>query len=395
MKAVKVTDKVYWVGVQNPKLRVFDVIMETRWGTSYNSYLIRGSKKTALVDAVKTAFSEEQIERIRDVCDPASIDYIICNHTEPDHSGSLTRLLDIAPQARVVCSKPASIFLKDITNREIDYMVVEDGYELDLGDVNIRFLSVPFLHWPDSIFTYVESEKFLSSGDVFGFHFAAENVFDDLTPLTDEMVESQKYYYDVIMSPFAPFVRSAVDKIKDLDIKIIGPSHGPVLRTNPMQSVENYRKWAQPVVNDPKKVFVGYVSCYGYTQQLGEQIYNEVKAAGYDAEIADISQIGTDAAVDKIQCADAFAIGSPTLNRDVLEPVWNVLTALCPMIVKGKKAAVFGSYGWSGEAGKYMDQRLKNLDVNVVAIATAKLKPSDAELAAAKEAGAKLAGSIG
>jgi flavorubredoxin len=394
MKAVKVTDKIDWVGVQNPELRFFDVIMETRWGTSYNSYLIKGSKKTALVDAVKTAFADEQIKRIRSVCDPASIDYIICNHTEPDHSGSLTRLLDIAPKARVVCSKAASIFLKDITNREIEYMVVEDGYELDLGDVNIRFLSVPFLHWPDSIFTYVESEKFLSSGDVFGFHFSAEKIFDDETPLTAEMAESQKYYYDVIMSPFAPYVLKAVDKVRDLSIKIIGPSHGPVLRTDPLKAVENYRAWAQPVINDPKKVFVGYVSCYGYTRQLGEQIYNAVRAAGFDAEIADISAIGAKKAAEKIQCADAFAIGSPTLNRDILKPAWHVLTALCPMIVKGKKAVVFGSYGWSGEAPKYMDQRLKNLDVNVVAIATAKLKPNDAELASAKEAGVKLAESI-
>ncbi len=395
MKAVKVTDKIYWVGVQNPKLRVFDVIMETRWGTSYNSYLIRGSKKTALVDAVKDSFGDEQLGRIRDVCDPATIDYIICNHTEPDHSGSLARLLDLAPNAKVVCSKPASVFLKEITNRTLDYIIVDDGHELDLGDLNIRFFSVPFLHWPDSIFTYVESEKFLSSGDVFGFHFSAENIFDDKTPLTDEMVESQKYYYDVIMSPFSPYVLRAVDKIKDLDIKIIGPSHGPVLRTDPQKSVENYRKWAQPAVNDPKKVFVGYVSCYGYTKQLGETIAEQLKGAGLDVELADISEIGVQAAVQKIERADAFAIGSPTLNRDVLEPVWNVLTALCPITVKGKKAVVFGSYGWSGEASKYMGQRLSNLDVKVVATSTAKLKPSDAELSGAAEAGKALAESIG
>jgi len=394
MKAVKVTDKIYWVGVQNPKLRVFDVIMETKWGTSYNSYLIKGTKKTALVDAVKDSFGEEQLERIRDICDPASIDYIICNHTEPDHSGSLTALLDVAPGARVVCSKPASIFLKEITNRDIDFIVVEDGYELDLGEATIRFYSVPFLHWPDSIFTYVESEKFLSSGDVFGFHFSAENVFDDLTPLTAEMVESQKYYYDVIMSPFAPYVLDAVDKIKDLDIKIIGPSHGPVLRTDPRAAVERYRVWAQPVVNNPKKIFIGYVSCYGYTRQLGERILNAARAAGYDAEMADISEIGAEQAADRIHCADAFAIGSPTLNRDALAPVWNVMTSLCPMIVKGKKALVFGSYGWSGEASKYMEQRLKNLGVNVVAVATAKLKPSKSELAAADEAGKTLAQAI-
>ncbi|MEI6100307.1 MAG: FprA family A-type flavoprotein [Eubacteriales bacterium] len=390
MKAIQVTDKVFWVGVQNPDLRVFDVIMRTNWGTSYNSYLVKGSKKIAVIDAVKDAFGEEQIDRIKDVCDPAKIDYIICNHTEPDHSGSLTRLLDLAPGAKVVCSKSASIFLKDITNRDLNYIIAEDGLELDLGDVNLRFISAPFLHWPDSIFTYVESEQFLSTGDVFGFHFSAENLFDDLTPLTDDMIESQKYYYDVIMSPFAPYVLKAVDKIKGLRIKIIGPSHGPVLRTDPLEAVRRYREWSQPVKNDPKKVFIGYISCYGYTKQLAHQIYDAVIKAGLCAELADISDIGPGEAIEKINSADAFAIGSPTLNRDALKPAWDVLCGLCPFIVKGKKAVVFGSYGWSGEAARYMEQRLKNLDVQVVASATAKLKPNEAELAAATQAGTTL-----
>lgn len=394
MKAVKVTDKIYWVGVQNPDLRVFDVIMKTNWGTSYNSYLIRGSKKTALIDAVKDSFGEEQLCRINGVCDPAGIDYIICNHTEPDHSGSLARLLDTAPGAKVVCSRPASIFLKEIVNRDMDFIIAEDGLEIDLGGLTLRFISAPFLHWPDSIFTYVKEEEFLSTGDVFGFHFSAENVFDDLTPLTGEMIESQKYYYDVIMSPFAPYVLKAADKIKDLKIKIIGPSHGPVLRSDPWEAVERYCKWARPVINDPKKVFIGYVSCYGYTKQLAQKICEAAQAAGFTVELADISDIGAQAAAERIQASDAFAIGSPTLNRDVLKPAWDVLTSLCPMIVKGKKAVVFGSFGWSGEAAKYMEQRLKNLEVNVVASATAKLKPSEKELDAAREAGRILAESI-
>ncbi len=394
MKAVKVTDKVYWVGVQNPDLRVFDVIMRTDWGTSYNSYLIRGSGKTALIDAVKDAFGEEQLARIKDVCDPATIDYIICNHTEPDHSGSLARLLDTAPGAKVVCSKPASVFLKEIVNRELDFIIAEDGMEIDLGGLTLRFISAPFLHWPDSIFTYVKEEEFISTGDVFGFHFSADNIFDDLTPLTGEMIESQKYYYDVIMSPFAPYVLKAVDKIKDLPIKIIGPSHGPVLRAEPWAAVRRYKEWAQPVVNDPKKLFICYVSCYGYTKQLAQKIYESAQAAGLSVELADISEIGAESAAERIHAADAFAIGSPTLNRDALKPAWDVLTSLCPMIVKGKKAVVFGSFGWSGEAAKYMEQRLKNLEVNVVASATAKLKPNEKELENAKEAGRILAEAI-
>jgi flavorubredoxin len=196
---VEITKGIYWVGAQNPDLRVFDVIMRTEWGTSYNSYLVKGTEKTALIDSVKEQFSDEQVERISKVCDVKSIDYIICNHTEPDHSGALWKLLELAPGATVLCSKPASVFLRSIMNRDFSCRVVTDGDTLELGGKTLKFISAPFLHWPDSIFTYVTEDAVLFSGDVFGFHFSAENVFDDLTPLSDEMLKSQKYYFDVIM----------------------------------------------------------------------------------------------------------------------------------------------------------------------------------------------------
>ncbi|MEG0914789.1 MAG: FprA family A-type flavoprotein, partial [Christensenellaceae bacterium] len=268
MTPTKLKDNIWWVGVQDPELRTFDVIMSTQWGTSYNSYLIRGSEKIAVVDAVKEAFCEEQLSRIREVCDPKEIDYIICNHTEPDHSGSLKRLMDAAPNAVIVCSRPAKTFIKEITNRDFECIIAGDGVSLDLGDKTIDFISAPYLHWPDSIFTYVKEDAFLSTGDVFGFHFSAKNIFDDLTQLDANMIESQKYYFDVIMAPFKPYALEAIEKIRNLKISIIGPSHGPVLRGDPWGAVKRYEKWAQPTINDPKKIYIGYVSCYGYTAKL-------------------------------------------------------------------------------------------------------------------------------
>ncbi len=171
MPAVEITKDVYWVGVQNPGLRVFDVIMRTEWGTSYNSYLIRGAAATALVDTVKEGFSDEFIKKISGVCDVSSIRYIVCNHTEPDHSGSLAKLLKLAPDAVVLCSRPASVFLRSIMNRDFECRTVGDGDSVDLGGKTLKFISAPFLHWPDSMFTYVPEDALLLSGDVFGFHF--------------------------------------------------------------------------------------------------------------------------------------------------------------------------------------------------------------------------------
>ncbi len=389
MLPVEITKGVYWVGVLHPGLRVFDVIMHTRWGTSYNSYLVKGSEKIAVIDTVKDGFSDEHIEKISGACDASSIDYIICNHTEPDHSGGLLKLLKMAPNAVVVCTKPASVFLGNILNDKFECKVVEDGNTLELGGKTLKFISVPFLHWPDSMFTYITEDAILLTGDMFGFHFSAEHIFDDLTPLTNEMAEAQKYYFDVIMGPFKPQVLDAVKKTRALHIDVIGPSHGPVLRKDPWAAVDRYEQWALDglAVNDPKKVYIGYVSCYGFTGQLAQRIAQAVADAGYDVEIEDVSAADAAQCAAKIHAADAFAIGSPTVNRDAMKPVWDVLTSLSVLIVQGKAAAVFGSFGWSGESIKYMSERLRALGAEVVGTCSAKLQPDDKELAEADKLG--------
>lgn len=392
MSATEIVKGISWVGVRNPDLRVFDVIMRTEWGTSYNSYLIQGTEKTALVDTVKEGFTDDFIANISELCDVSKIDYIISNHTEPDHSGALKKLLELAPDAKVLCSKPASVFLKNILNTKFDCDVVADGDTLELGGKTLRFISAPFLHWPDSIFTYVVEDAVLLSGDVFGFHFSAKEVFDDLTPLSKEMIESQKYYFDVIMGPFKNYVLDAVKKVRGLHIDVIGPSHGPVLRAAPWDAVDRYETWASDILekNEVKKVYIGYVSCYGYTKMLGEAIAEVVKEAGFNVEIEDVSLVDPGVSAAKIHKADAFAIGSPTLNRDVLKPVWDVLTSISTFIVKGKAAAVFGSFGWSGESVKYISERLRSVGADIVGTCSAKLKPDEGELNEAKKVGKEL-----
>lgn len=247
------------------------------------------------------------------------------------------------------------------------------------------------------MFTYVVEDAVLLTGDVFGFHFAAEKVFDDLTPLTEQMIESQKYYFDVIMGPFKNYVLKAVEKVRGLHIDIIGPSHGPVLRSAPWDAVDRYEQWAGDIldVNEVKKVYIGFVSCYGYTKMLAEAIGEVTKSAGYDVEIEDISLVEPSVSAAKIHACDAFAIGSPTLNRDALKPVWDVLTSISTYIVKGKIAAVFGTFGWSGESVKYINERLRCVGADVVGTCSAKLKPDEKELAEARKLGQAICDALG
>ena len=201
-KPVKIADGIHWVGALNPQLRRFDVVMETKFGTSYNSYLVQGEKKVALIDSVKDGFLSQSEALIRQLIDPAKIDYIIVQHTEPDHSGSIAQMLRLAPNARILCSKPASLYLPYIANVPLPLEPVKDGDTLDLGGRTLRFIQAPFLHWPDTMFTYDEKAGALFTCDAFGFHFAAEHILESRTDESFE--EARRYYYDCIMSPLCP-----------------------------------------------------------------------------------------------------------------------------------------------------------------------------------------------
>ncbi|MFZ5644507.1 MAG: FprA family A-type flavoprotein [Bacillota bacterium] len=363
MKAVSIKDGVYWVGAKNPDLRVFDIVMRTDNGTTYNSYLVKG-EKAALVETVKRGFEEELISRVESIMPLEEIEYIIMNHTEPDHSGSLGYLLKRMPRARVVASKVALKFLREMVNYDFPQMAVTGGGQIDLGDGKIlNFISAPFLHWPDSMFTYLPSERVLFTCDVFGCHYCGKDIFNDLT---GDMDEAFRYYYDVIMSPFANYVTDAINKIEPLDFDTIAPSHGPVLRKNIMSYVEKYRMWASGSVRSGSgKVLVAYVSAYGNTKLLAEEISGGINETGLEAQMIDISTVSPGEVAGMVNAADGFLVGSPTLNRDAVYPVWDMLARVSPVINQGKPAAAFGSYGWSGEAVKMIEQRLSGLQFKV------------------------------
>jgi NADH oxidase (H2O-forming) len=186
----KITDRVTYIGVKDEKLRKFDIIFDTKYGTTYNSYLIKGSDKTVIIDTVKDVFLEEYLNNIEEVTTFDKIDYIVLNHAEPDHSGSLEKVLEKAVNAKVVCSRPASMMVAELVNRQLEYIIVGTGDSLDLGDISLEFVNTPYLHWPETMFTYLKAEKVLFPCDFFGSHYGEDTV--DYSISKEEMWDQQE-----------------------------------------------------------------------------------------------------------------------------------------------------------------------------------------------------------
>ncbi len=362
-RVLNLTPDVKWIGILDRDIRVFDIVMSTEHGSTYNSYFINAAKKT-VVDTAKEKFSQTYINKLKQVTDPAEISYIILSHTEPDHSGSLRQLLDLAPQAVLVGSGNAIRYVSDIVNRPFKSLVVKDGDSLDLGNKTLKFIAAPNLHWPDTIFTWLEEDRILFTCDAFGAHYCAEEIFDDLT---DDFEKDFRYYFDVILKPYSKFMIRAIEKIRPLDISIIATGHGPVLRKNWKRIVDTTEKLATEYLkltsaSEGKRLLITYVSAYGYTAKMAELI---ARGAGTVKNVTvDVMDIETASSGDldsKLIVADGILVGSPTINQNTLLPVYKLVAMINPLRDKGKLAGSFGSYGWSGEAPSLIAGMLKNL----------------------------------
>ena len=363
---LKISDDVSWIGVLDHELVTFDVVMETKHGTTYNSYFIDAEKK-AVIETVKASFWPQYKEKLLSLCDPSEIDYIIFNHTEPDHSGSLAQLLELAPNATVVGSGQALTYLGEMTGLNFKSMKVKDGDVIDLGNRSLKVIGAPNLHWPDSIYTYLEEEGLLFTCDSFGAHFANEKMWDDEV---GDYQEAFDYYFDVILKPFSKFLLKAIDKIKTLPLDMICPGHGPILRSTWKAKIERSAAMATRYMEETSKknrVLLAYVSAYGFTKEMARHIEaGLLKSGNVEVELVDIENI---LAGDLEQClvrADALLVGSPTINQNTLLPVYRLFAVINPIRDKGKPAAAFGSFGWSGEAVGLIEDYLGKLKLNVV-----------------------------
>ncbi len=383
--AIEIASEIHWIGALDPNLRTFDIILKTANGTTYNAYCVRGQQGVIVIDTVKASHADEFFTRLEQVAHYEEIQAIVLNHLEPDHSGALPELMRRAPQAPVYISHQAQMMLKGIIkNNPLEYIPVDTGDTIDLGERTLRFLHTPFLHWPDTQCTYLEKEGILFSGDVFGCHFCDARLFNDQV---DNFQFAFEYYYAHIMRPFREHILEALSLIEPLPLNLIAPAHGPVLRNAPRSYVQRYRQLVAPLLahkatEQEKTLLIFYISAYGNTARMaqairdGAETIKEVRVSLHDLQDSNISSL-----VDLIEEADGMVFGSPTINGDAVKPVWDLLSSLALVKVRGKLGAAFGSYGWTGEAVSLIEDRLRGLKIRVpIQGVRIKLVPTDAEL---------------
>ena len=361
MDGLKIKDNIYWVGALDPEMRIFDLIFKTENGTTYNSYLIKG-EKTALIDTVKKPFTAEFLSRLRTQIDLRDLDYIIVSHTEPDHSGALSELLKYACNAKIIASKAGGHLLKNILNIPFDVTTTDKCPDLELGTCRLKFIPAPYLHWPDTVFTYLDKERILFTCDAFGAHYCDERMFDDLVGDFDPNFH---YYYDSIMRPFKPNILKTIEKIEQLDIDIIATAHGPIIRKNPRKYIESYRSWSHVQTDTKKNVLILFASIYGSTKKMAEAIAIGVSEEGVNVKLLDVNDTDPQFIRDAIEKANGIIVGAPTIVGDAPRPIWDALTLLSSVNLKIKLGSAFGSYGWSGEAAKMVEDRLSGLHIKL------------------------------
>ncbi|MCZ7399305.1 MAG: FprA family A-type flavoprotein [Candidatus Methanoperedens sp.] len=396
MTKIELTNGVYWVGVVDWNLRDFHGYTTPRGGT-YNAYLIVDDK-IALVDTVKHGFAGEMIERIKEIIDPSKIDYIVSNHVEMDHSGSLPEIMKIATNAQVIATEKGKEGLLRHYRTNWNFRTVKTGDELTLGKKTLFFITAPMLHWPDSMFTYLKEDKILLSNDGFGQHLASSFRFDeDLCSLLGYecdtvMDEAAKYYANILM-PFAGIILKKIEELQKLgiEIKMVAPSHG-MIWTNPGKIIDAYLKWAQGI--SKQKVLVIYDTMWNSTETMANEILRGVADSGVEAALFHLRKNEWSEIVKEVLEAKAVIIGSPTLNNGMFPTVGGFLTYLMGLRPKNKLWATFGSYGWAGGAVKAVNEKLKSAGFEPVESLEVNFRPDEQDLAKCYALGQKIASMV-
>lgn len=390
MDIVKIKDNLHWIGSVDKDLRIFDVVMETKFGTSYNSYLLETSEGAVIFETVKEKFVDEYIEKIKKITDINNVKYIVLQHTEPDHAGGLFKLMELLPDVTVIGSRIALGYLSEITNAPFTGMVVKDNDELVMGDTKLKFINAPFLHWPDTIYTYIEQDKFLFTCDSFGAHYGSDELFVSKILGKDALDYdfALRKYFDDILSPFKKHLNLALDKIKDLDIDYILPGHGPVLDTFIQERIAEYYDLAQyeEIKND---VVLVYASSYGYTKEMAgvvrdHLIKNGLRVHEFEIDSSNFVEMKP-LILKKIEASSGIMIGSTTINSDAVPIISELLINLNPIVHNRKVAGVFGSFGWSGEGVTNVDERFRQLKYKKVDPYKWRFKPNQEDYVGIEE----------
>ncbi len=387
----KISDKVYWVGVVDWGLRHFHGHeLSTHRGSTYNAYLIR-DEKTVLVDTVWEPFAGEFIENLREVCDPSEIDVIVANHSEIDHSGGLPALMRCCPDAEVIVSPRGEDSFPGHFHEDWNLRPVKTGDRLDVGEGELIFVEAPMLHWPDSMFTYYTGANLLMPNDAFGQHYATAYRFNDQVDQAELYDEALKYYAN-ILTPFSPQVLKKIDELLSLElpVDVIAPSHGVIWRDEPMQIVETYRKWASQEP-EPRAVIL-FDTMWHATRRMAEAIGDGLAAEGVDHKVLHMSATDRNDALVEVFRSRAIVVGSPTLNNGLLPTISPILIDLKGLRFRNKIGAAFGSYGWSGESVKVIEQIFEDCRIPLVREGIrAKWQPTADDLEACRAFGREIA----
>ena len=389
----KINERITWVGKIDWELKKFHgEEYSTHRGSSYNSYLIQ-DEKVALIDTVWQPFDEEFVKNLKKVIDLKKIDYIIANHAEVDHSGGLPELMKEIPGTPIYCTANGVKSLKGHYHQDWNFQVVKTGDTLDLGAGKLVFIEAPMLHWPDSMFEYYTKDEILFSNDAFGQHYASEFMYNDLVDQAELYQEAIKYYAN-ILTPFSPLVGKKIEEVLGLGVPVqmICPSHGVIWRDNPVQIVQKYIDWASNY--QEHQVTLIYDTMWDATKLMAEAIAEGIKSVDptLNIKLFNVSKIDKNDVISEVFKAKLVVAGSSTINKGILSAMASTIEIMKGLKFKNKKAAGFGSYGWSGESPKIMTEQLKACGFDVIEEGLGVLwKPDDETLETCKQYGVSLA----
>jgi flavorubredoxin len=383
---IQIKPDIYWVGGIDWDIRNFHGYLTQR-GTTYNAYLIM-DEKVVLVDTVKHYLFDEMLARIKEIIDPEKIDYVLSNHVEMDHSGSIPKILTHCPNAKIITSTKGEKGLRRHYKKDWDFHVVKSGDTLNIGKRTLHFVHTPMVHWPDNMVTYITEDKLLLPNDGFGQHIACSHRFDDEVGWEILKEEAGKYYANIVL-PYGDQVLKAIDALSGLEIDMIAPSHGIVWRSFIPKILEQYNMWASHETLD--KAVIVYDSMWGSTEKIAYMLREgledkNVNVAVRNLKTNHISDVMTDVLTSKM-----ILIGSPTLNNGMLPSVGAFMTYIKGLRPKKRIGYAFGSFGWGGQAKGEIEEIMKNLKwdlpkegVNI------KFIPDEDELMNVKEIGKEL-----
>lgn len=359
---VTLREKIDWVGYVDWTIRDFHSY-DTQRGATYNAYLVR-DEKTALIDAVKAPYADDLLRKISALCSLETVDYLVCNHAEPDHSGALPRVMEAMPNATLVCDKKcAEILAEHYDISAWKTRIVSTGDTISLGRRTLKFIETPMVHWPESMFTYIPEEKLLFSMDAFGQHYASSERFDDESPLGTVMEEAKTYYANIIM-PYGKSVKACLQCVGELDVEMIAPSHGVIWRRHGKEILDAYRQWMDCTPN--RKVLIVYDSMWGSTGEMAQAILEGATQSGVQAKLIHLRRSNLTRLATEVLDAAAIAFGSSTLNHNMMPAAAAALCYLEGLKPRGKSSFAFGSYGWGKGGAERVEEGLRAIGWEII-----------------------------